>query len=434
MKKEGTESCGHVCGVLLPCDHACQAVCHDAKVSPHTKECKAKVDIKCLCGRMTHKIPCYQYSQKSRSLAGKRGGSGWRTPTIPCDTECQHEERMSSFASALGIDKSRDSELAFQGANSLTPLRSTVYNQTIWLALQQQTQHVRLLERTFDDFLIEVSRTRMMQPMNEEKRRVVHELAAYYGLTVQTFDQEPNKTCQLTKTPHTKKPVPLLSEWKQDPLELAQVCCSLLTRLPSASHTHCITHANDTPTQTRATDYPESVIVFQEITNPDKYRECIKVLRPYVGRWIGFKKVCRHYTTPDTVLHTHTHTTQGGTMYCVAFMDTQDAQVCFNNLTKDKVPIKFQLLLDHNQDQAARQAAGVSAGAVFSGGAAGTTKVFTSGGRRSQMAAASGAPPPTGGSGGTWAGRSGASSVPQAYQPPALPLASTRWESLGKKK
>ena len=221
VKTEGTASCGGTCLEKLPCEHPCQKTCHEAKAG-HTQQCTMKVKIKCTCGRKVEETLCHKFYAQMKALSGKKGGMGMITPTVPCDDSCKHEVRLDSMREALGIDKGRDSQTAFQQVGSLTPLTSWVFSHEAAIMMQKSPAHVKVVERSFQDLINGYTNTLMLPPMNDEKRRIVHELGAHYFINVISLDKE-NKSCQLTRTPHTKRPVPLLSEWMADPLELAQV-------------------------------------------------------------------------------------------------------------------------------------------------------------------------------------------------------------------
>eukprot|EP00659_Diplonema_papillatum_P023236 gene23236-35609_t len=213
------QSCLGVCGAELACEHTCQLPCHAKDVS-HTKLCMVSVDISCKCGRLKKTTECHKYYTQMRASAGKRGGRGMVRPTIPCDDDCAHVNRLEGMREAFGIDKTRESGQAF--SNSLTPLTSVVYTQNLWLANQQMPSHIQTVQRSFYDLIIGAYNSKMTPAMNKEKRAVYHALAPYYKLGCTAVDSEPNRSCEITKNAMSAIPKPLLSEWKEDPLELAQ--------------------------------------------------------------------------------------------------------------------------------------------------------------------------------------------------------------------
>ena len=226
-------SCGAVCNEPLACGHNCQSKCHDSKVG-HSEICKTKVEVVCNCGRKTGHMLCHKYYKEMRAKAGPRGGLGLTKPTLACDDNCRHASRLDGMREALGIDKNQTSEQAFKGVGALTTLTEIVYSVPLWLAAQHHMSHVRFIEKTFQELLLQGTNTKMMPAMNEEKRRIVHQYGSYYNIQVQSVDQEPNRTCELTRNPTSAVPATLLSEWQEDSLQMAQVCililCHFLTK------------------------------------------------------------------------------------------------------------------------------------------------------------------------------------------------------------
>eukprot|EP01064_Diplonema_japonicum_P037926 TRINITY_DN9035_c0_g1_i1.p1 TRINITY_DN9035_c0_g1~~TRINITY_DN9035_c0_g1_i1.p1 ORF type:complete len:1055 (+),score=231.61 TRINITY_DN9035_c0_g1_i1:86-3166(+) len=375
---EEVVSCGGQCGEKLPCDHPCTLDCHPTGTL-HSKTCKAKVPVKCTCGRINSTMPCNKYYAEMRSMAGKKGGIGMMKPTLPCDDECDRVSRLDGMREAFGIDKARDPQLAFN--DNLTPLTSVVYTHNLWLAQQQHPSFIRSVERTFHDYIVSVNQKHMMQPMNEEKRRLVIELGYYYNITVVMVDREPNRTCELSKNPNTLTPKPLLSEWEKDPLEMAQE---------------------------QATSNPDAVIIFTDMPASQE-PDFAKILKAYIGRWIGFRKDSKEY--------------------CIAFTNSLDCKAAASYLTKEKYNLKnkeFKLFSEYLMgDQGGAEAPG--------------TRVVQGGSRRRQQLSGAGGPPPTSTS------ASGASvwqsfmsqqnpGGTQDHIPPPVKFSENKWASLGGRK
>ncbi|KAJ9466373.1 hypothetical protein DIPPA_20172 [Diplonema papillatum] len=79
---------------------------------------------------------------------------------------------------------------------------------------RRSIQHVATVEKAFAG-VIRGGEARMLPPMNKRKRSFIHELALHYGLSVQSVDKEPNRSCYIRSTASAHVPRVLLSNWYQ---------------------------------------------------------------------------------------------------------------------------------------------------------------------------------------------------------------------------
>jgi predicted RNA-binding protein Jag len=59
-------------------------------------------------------------------------------------------------------------------------------------------------EKRFEELIRTSSNRAAMPPMDRVQRRMVHEMAKFYNLDTESFDNEPNRTVTVTKRKDSK--------------------------------------------------------------------------------------------------------------------------------------------------------------------------------------------------------------------------------------
>ena len=100
------------------------------------------------------------------------------------------------------------------------PARGLWYSRELWQACRgSMLAHLQSLERAFADMIRTGTRSKMLPPMNREKRGTVHELASYYNITVVSMDKEPKRSCFLKLSAASFVPRQILSDWCKNSMD-----------------------------------------------------------------------------------------------------------------------------------------------------------------------------------------------------------------------
>lgn len=256
--------CGQRCNTPRSgCGHPCGEPCHPGRECPNTG-CKTLVSISCDCGHRSEKLPCGGYSQEASSSQPSQGFhqlsasllaskiqeiqlgesvdigqvlalSRARRSRLECSEDCAVLERNRRLAAALQIHNADVSNRA--GPPSYSEfLREEARKNPAFLSSvhQKLTELVQTARQSKQKF-----RSHSFPSMNRDQRRVVHELAEFFGCETQSYDQEPYRNvvvsaykdrCRIPSgsvvsvvqregvgMPGRKGLVPLLPSWKRNP-------------------------------------------------------------------------------------------------------------------------------------------------------------------------------------------------------------------------
>ncbi|XP_033111104.1 transcriptional repressor NF-X1-like isoform X2 [Anneissia japonica] len=218
--------CDQTCMVIRSdCGHPCGAPCHVDQPCPKT-QCKTKLTISCACGNRTDHVMCLlggddsqmaQLFQKlsTSNLASKMHGlqsgesmdisslmalnDGRKTRQLECNEECALIERNKRFALALQI----------KNPDFASKIGTPNYTEFLKDQAKNQPQLVSSIEDAIKAVVLSAQqskqpkRSHSFQPMNRDKRRIVHELAEFYGCQAQSYDMEPNRSVVVTAAKDT---------------------------------------------------------------------------------------------------------------------------------------------------------------------------------------------------------------------------------------
>nr|XP_057916740.1 transcriptional repressor NF-X1 [Doryrhamphus excisus] len=196
------------------CGHACSAPCHTGADCPQNA-CHAKVALQCDCGRRKETVSCpeaatsyqrYAAIAMASKLSDMQLGDSMdigpllakkelKQTRLQCDEECAALERNKRLAEALQIDPSSD---PFN-------MRSTsVYSSSLKEDARKDLKFVSSVEEAIKNLIDLVSkgkqlkRSHFFQPMNRERRKIIHELAEVYGVESVSYDSEPKRNVVIT--------------------------------------------------------------------------------------------------------------------------------------------------------------------------------------------------------------------------------------------
>ncbi|XP_015929793.1 protein shuttle craft [Parasteatoda tepidariorum] len=206
------EQCPQVCSTpRTTCGHPCGNHCHDGSC-PETP-CKAKVTLTCPCGHRSEKTTCYDSTKTYRLMSVsvlaskmqeiKEGqsvnlndvlGRKSKSSKLQCNEECAVLERNKRLAIALQIQNPdlscspgppSYSEFLKAEAKKSPSFVSDVYSKISDLVQLAKESKQKCRSHSFP-------------PMNRDQRRVVHELAEFFGCETQSYDEEPKKNVVVT--------------------------------------------------------------------------------------------------------------------------------------------------------------------------------------------------------------------------------------------
>ncbi|XP_052798310.1 transcriptional repressor NF-X1-like isoform X2 [Mya arenaria] len=199
------------------CEHPCSAPCHGDTPCPNTP-CRTKFMVKCACGNRESETMCssQESSEFQRmtlqslkdSIEGNMGNSSsvnigkynqsklGQNRYLECNEECALLERNRRLALALEI----------QNPDLTAKLGNPSYSDFLRDFARKDPPFVAGIEKALSDIVQSAkqskqsSRSHAFASMNMNQRRLVHELAEFYGCTTQSYDYEPKKNVVASAT------------------------------------------------------------------------------------------------------------------------------------------------------------------------------------------------------------------------------------------
>ncbi|XP_074658843.1 transcriptional repressor NF-X1-like [Tubulanus polymorphus] len=220
---EEGEVCKQLCVLARElCGHACAAPCHGNWPCPQTA-CKAEMKITCACGHRSENVICnlggkqedtalvMEYKKITTSSLTNRiidiqsgnnidlkslinKSTAAKIHRIDCNEECGRIERNRRIALALEITN----------PNLESKLGNPSYSTFLKDFARLNSAFVANVEKSFCALVQNAkqskhpNRSHSFAPMNREQRRLLHELAEWYGCKTQSYDQEPKKNVVAT--------------------------------------------------------------------------------------------------------------------------------------------------------------------------------------------------------------------------------------------
>ena len=174
------ESCGQKCGrTRVRCPHTCRAVCHPALPCPDV-ECEEVVQTTCPCGRRSASVRC-------EAVNGAAVEKEAASSLLQCDEVCEVELRNARLRESLSVDDSRP----------VLPYPSILMQAVLDRVLLDFCIRA---EKRLNDWLDDsAAPTKMFPSMKADQRWLLHQLAAYYHLTAESLDAEPNRSVRLIR-------------------------------------------------------------------------------------------------------------------------------------------------------------------------------------------------------------------------------------------
>jgi len=201
------------------CGHPCRSPCHVGLTCPDNA-CQESITVSCECRRLSKVVKCgaalYKLEQFKQSIQVDSGSSHgqpddyWFGRSLPCNEDCLLEKRNAALRDALGVHSSSIGD-------SASPSSILYPRELIQAIVDKSLADVVLkYERVFADWLaprgsLANSNTKTLPPMSKDHRWLIHQMAAFYNVTTESFDQEPRRTVRLSRRSNSAIPPTLLS-------------------------------------------------------------------------------------------------------------------------------------------------------------------------------------------------------------------------------
>ncbi|KAJ1350745.1 hypothetical protein KIN20_006620 [Parelaphostrongylus tenuis] len=227
-----SEKCSRPCMVLrCPCEHPCALPCHGLSPCPES-ECQHLVDVTCECGKRKSQMKCSDFekfnnrlraidaeaSEEDKNLAFsgvgalRRSASTEKLNCLSCDDECKKAARNKKLAEALELVTNEDGDLDRESVITFTENLKVELRSNASFVIEVEHAFLELLEKLGDPTFLGTSLNHSFPPMSLEKRRFIHEYAAYFSFNSFSVDDPPKRSVVVTaKRCISRAPLVLLS-------------------------------------------------------------------------------------------------------------------------------------------------------------------------------------------------------------------------------
>ncbi|KAG8198878.1 hypothetical protein JTE90_015092 [Oedothorax gibbosus] len=209
--KDGVK-CTQPCSTpRLSCSHPCGNQCHEGSC-PETP-CKAQVTLTCPCGHRSETTTCYDSTKSYRLMSVsmlatkmqeiKDGqsvnlndvlGKKSKNSKLQCNEQCAVIERNKRLAVALQIQNPELSTSPGPPSYSEFLKEEAKKNPVVVAEIYSKISDLVQLAKESK----QKCRSHSFPPMKREHRRVVHELAEFFGCETESYDEEPKKNVVVT--------------------------------------------------------------------------------------------------------------------------------------------------------------------------------------------------------------------------------------------
>lgn len=172
------------------CNHLCKRLCH---FNEPCSECNQKVQLSCQCGLHCYYEKCSVARVKyPRDTLDEESYNG----VLECNDNCLFEKRKDLL---LSLKRTGGPELPF------------IYLAPLYVEGAANLQFLQSTEARLRDFLSESSAIASFPPAPGSRRKLIHMLAPYYRVSVESVDNGDLRSCLIRKTIHSMLPTVTLS-------------------------------------------------------------------------------------------------------------------------------------------------------------------------------------------------------------------------------
>lgn len=186
--------CLQPCGELRSgCGHPCTVPCHDGDCPQNaSRPCTASVQTTCACGNTKMSVKCNSQEPDPAKQSSR---------LLKCTDFCAITERNKKLSTALGItpDHKPKVDPAVYAEDTIQYYRDN----KIWCSS---------IEQNFLTFVGSSDKVKNFKPMKADLRKFIHEMAEVYQMRSESFDEEPKRNVQITKTERTVVPAKSLAQ------------------------------------------------------------------------------------------------------------------------------------------------------------------------------------------------------------------------------
>ncbi|PIO69952.1 hypothetical protein TELCIR_08213 [Teladorsagia circumcincta] len=220
-----------------PCEHPCALPCHEAEPCPES-ECRHPVNVTCECGKRRNTLKCSEFEKvvarlraidaeesegdPSNESAGvgtlKRSASMERLNCLPCDDECKKTARNKRLAEALQLATDENGMLEREPTITFTEYMKVELRTNAAFVVEVEKVFLELLDKIGDPTFLGPSLNHNFRPMAVDKRRFIHEYAAFFSIETAGVDDPPKRSVIATaKRGVSRAPLVLLTSLQKYP-------------------------------------------------------------------------------------------------------------------------------------------------------------------------------------------------------------------------
>ncbi|VDO59978.1 unnamed protein product [Heligmosomoides polygyrus] len=208
------EKCTKPCMILRrPCEHPCALPCHGLEPCPES-ECRHPINVTCECGKRRSTLKCVEFDKISARLRAveaeesegdqsnesngvgklKRSASMEKLNCLPCDDDCKKVARNKKLAEALQLVTDENGMLEREPTITFTEYMKTELRTNAAFVTEVEKTFLELLDKIGDPTFLGPSLNYNFRPMSVDKRRFIHEYAAFFSIDTAGVDDPPKRS------------------------------------------------------------------------------------------------------------------------------------------------------------------------------------------------------------------------------------------------
>lgn len=206
-----SDGCKQPCTVKRECGHNCYAPCHEE--SCPEKSCREGVEVTCPCGNLKETKTCEQVAYEHRKIQRAKlaiqmqDGDPVEIKDILVDSSKSTNKILECNNECATLDRNRRLDIAFKVENpNLINYPKFIPNYTEFIRgyYKKEPVFTKMVYEKLSELVKlakeskQRSRSHSFPVMNRDKRHVIHDLAAMFGVETQAYDAEPNRNVVAT--------------------------------------------------------------------------------------------------------------------------------------------------------------------------------------------------------------------------------------------
>lgn len=206
-----SDVCKQPCMVKKECGHSCGVSCHEG-ACPIDKACREQIEVSCKCGNVKEMKTCDYVANENRKLQRAKmamqmqDGDQVEFKDI-FDTSKSTVKILECNYECATLERNRRLDIAFKVENpnlASYPKFTPTYTEFLRGFYKKEPAFTKMVHEKLTELVKlakeskQKSRSHSFPVMNRDKRHVVHDLAAMFGVETQAYDAEPNRNVVAT--------------------------------------------------------------------------------------------------------------------------------------------------------------------------------------------------------------------------------------------